>query len=121
MTEEEKACLALLRTVHEGPIFVYKANQSPSLRAELDSYVEKGYLRLETRHLKECSIFCERQQVYVLDLDGRARLEELEALLLDERPSAKVRRAGKWICLKVRDVVFMALGALLLELLKRLL
>lgn len=91
MTETEKTCLALLRTVHEGPIFVYKANQSPSLRAELDSYVEKGYLRLETRHLKECSIFCERQQVYVLDLDGRAKLEELEAKLALESPLAKAK------------------------------
>lgn len=54
-------------------------------------------------------------------LDGRARLGELERKLADEQPSAKVRRAGKWLGLKVRDVVFMAFGALLLELLKRLL
>lgn len=51
-------------------------------------------------------------------LDGRARLGELERKLADEQPSAKVRQAGKWLGLKLRDLVFAALGAIVTKLIE---
>lgn len=51
-------------------------------------------------------------------LVGRARLGELERKLADEKPSAKVRRAGKWLGLKLRDLVFAALGAIVTKLIE---
>lgn len=51
-------------------------------------------------------------------LDGRARLGELERKLADEQPSAKVRRARKWLGLKLRDLIFAALGAIVTKLIE---
>ncbi len=121
MTEEEKHQLALFQRISKRHIFLHEANKDEGLKGDLEAYRKRGWLRLECRKFENPHPLLPSQQAYVLDAAGRTRLEELEALLLDERPSARVRRAGKWLCLKVRDVVFMALGALLLELLKRLL
>ena len=121
MTEEERHQLALFRRISKRHIFLYEANKEEGLKGDLEAYRQRGWLRLEYRKFENPHPLLPSQQAYVLDADGRARLEGLERKLADEQPSAKVRRAGKWLGLKVRDVVFMAFGALLLELLKRLL
>ena len=121
MTEEGAPQRGLFRRSSERSICRDEAKQGGGLKGGLGAFRQRGWLRLECRKFENPHPLLPSQQAYVLDADGRARLEGLERKLADEQPSAKVRRAGKWLGLKVRDVVFMAFGALLLELLKRLL
>lgn len=116
MTEEEKHQLALFRRISKRHIFLYEANKEEGLKGDLEAYRKRGWLRLECRKFENPHPLLPSQQAYVLDADGRARLEELEALLLDEQPSAKVRRAGRWLGLTLREWLIGFGGALLSKL-----
>ena len=118
MTEEERHQLALFRRISKRHIFLYEANKEEGLKGDLEAYRQRGWLRLEYRKFENPHPLLPSQQAYVLDADGRARLEGLERKLADEQPSAKVRRAGKWLGLKLRDLVFAALGAIVTKLIE---
>ena len=112
MTEEERHQLALFRRISKRHLFLYEANKEEGLKGDLEAYRRRGWLRLEHRRFENPPPLLPSQQAYVLDADGRARLEGLERKLADEQPSAKERRAGKWLGLKLRDLGFCPLGAI---------
>lgn len=118
MTEEERHQLALFRRISKRHIFLYEANKEEGLKGDLEAYRQRGWLRLEYRKFENPHPLLPSQQAYVLDADGRARLGKLERKLADEQPSAKVRRAGKWLGLKLRDLVFAVLGAIVTKLIE---
>ena len=114
MTEEERHQLALFRRISKRHIFLYEANKEEGLKGDLEAYRQRGWLRLEYRKFENPHPLLPSQQAYVLDADGRARLEGLERKLADEQPSAKVRRTGVFLASKLWELLLASIGSGLL-------